>query len=129
MGLCKTLQPLHGNRAGHHAAGLWLAAHAGPDDEICDSHFGWAKYYSERPFRMNKYPGPRPGVRATRYVVKGSSLERVNPYGPTNAVADMTEDEIRAAGGKVVFHWPEHTPVARAKVIVWAVSLPLKKPS
>src|SRR5262249_10704741 len=26
-GMPKTLEPLHGNRAGHHAAGLWLRAH------------------------------------------------------------------------------------------------------
>jgi hypothetical protein len=129
MGLSKTLQPLHGHRAGHHAAGLWLAKHAGPDDEVCDSHFGWAKYYAGRLFLPPRNAPRDPALPATCYVVKGYSRERPRLYGPTNAFADMTEQQLRAAGGRLVYHWPERYPVNRAKVVVWAVRLPLQKPN
>jgi 4-amino-4-deoxy-L-arabinose transferase-like glycosyltransferase len=125
--LCRTLQPLHANRAGHHAAGLWLAQHAGPDDEVADSHFGWAKFYAGRPVYAKDPVAHGPDFHATRFVVKGSSLERVNPYGQTNSQADMTEQEIKEAGGRPVFHWPERSPLAKAKVVVWAVSLPITR--
>src|SRR5205085_3386476 len=53
VGLPSTLKPLHLNRAGHHAAGLWLASHAGPDDEIIDP-FAWAHFYAGGVFREVK---------------------------------------------------------------------------
>ena len=124
FGLPRMLQPLHINRAGQRAAGLWLAGHAHTWDDICDGHFGWAFYYAGRLFLPAQALVPPPNSRPTRYVVKGRSLQQENPYGPTEARADMTEAEIRAAGGKVVYHWPTQRPLARADVVVWAVRLP-----
>src|SRR5581483_11843881 len=39
--------PMHANRAGHRAAGRWLAAHSQPADEIMDP-FDWAHFYAGR---------------------------------------------------------------------------------
>jgi 4-amino-4-deoxy-L-arabinose transferase-like glycosyltransferase len=122
--LVKTLRPLHANRVGHHMAGLWLAKNADSADEICDSHFGWAYYYSGRLSKGAQAPSTLAGGRRIRYVIKGSSKERENPYGPTNARADMTMAQIQAAGGWPAYRWPKGSEVDRAKVVVWAVPLP-----
>ncbi len=120
-GLPKTLKPLHADRAGHHAAGRWLADHARPWDEVRDGHFGWAHFYAGRLVHDQQPVPPPPGTRPLCYVVKGRSREAPNPYGPTNAAADMTEDAIRTAGGRIVYHWPEQKPVEKATVVVWAL--------
>jgi hypothetical protein len=120
-GLPKTMQRLHANRAGHHAAGLWLAAHARPTDEICDGHFGWASYYAGRLFL--DVQGPPAGAGRVKYVVKGRSNAVRNPYGPTAAEANMTEAEIRQAGGRSVFAWPSRR---HPQVVVWKVDPPLE---
>ena len=43
--LSEAAHPLHANRAGHRAAGLWLRDHYRPGDEILDP-FCWAHYYA-----------------------------------------------------------------------------------
>jgi hypothetical protein len=98
-GLPKTLEPLHSNRAGFHAAGLWLAAHAQPGDRIMDP-FCWSEYYAGQVFREAHYrvdfaAGPLP-----RYVVLGGTHnehERLPliPWARTLAVY-----------GTKVYHWP-----------------------
>jgi hypothetical protein len=122
-GIClpKTFQPLHANRAGHHAAGLWLAAHARPSDEICDGHFGWASYYAGR-FFIDPKQNPQPAAK-WQYVVKGKSNAIRNPYGPTAAEADQTEKQILANGGTVVYYWPPGGSLDRAQVKVWQINL------
>jgi hypothetical protein len=47
--LPSTLKPLHANRAGHKAVGLWLATHANPNDIIVDPYC-WAHYYAGKVF-------------------------------------------------------------------------------
>ena len=45
------MQPTHLNhlsRSGHHAAGRWLAEHAGPSELVLDTR-GWAKFISGHP--------------------------------------------------------------------------------
>jgi hypothetical protein len=121
--LPKTLQSLHANRAGHHAAGLWLADHARPADQICDGHFGWASYYAGRFFLDPKQPVPKV-PNPIRYVVKGKSNAVRNPYGPTAAEADYTEKQILAAGGRVAFSWPALAPPEKIQVKVWEIKLP-----
>jgi hypothetical protein len=122
-GLPKTLQSLHANRAGHHAAGAWLARHSRATDEVLDGHFGWAHFYAGRFSTASQIPPHPAGAARTVYVVKGHSLERENPYGPTNALADMTVADIHAAHGRIVYHWPERSPVDRADVVIWRVHL------
>jgi hypothetical protein len=123
-GLPKILQPLHANRAGHRAAGLWLARHARPTDLVCDGHFGWAYFYAGRVFTDRGREPLLPRAARTCYIVKGTSREHENPYGPTNARADYTVAEIRAVGGRVVYRWPEKATVAGASVVVWRIELP-----
>jgi hypothetical protein len=123
-GLPKTLQRLHANRAGHHAAGLWLAQHARPSDVVCDGHFGWASYYAGRLFLDQAAEPNNPVSGRMLYIVKGTSREHENPYGPTNAKADYTEEEIRAVGGEVIWHWPPEAATSKARVVIWRVRLP-----
>jgi hypothetical protein len=124
FGLPKTFQPLHAKRAGHHAAGIWLAGHTRTDDAVYDGHFGWAHFYAGRFSTASQIPPHPPSAAHTIYVVKGRSQERENQYGPTNARADMTVPKILAAGGRIVYHWPERSPVDRADVVIWRVRLP-----
>jgi hypothetical protein len=122
VGLPKVLQPLHANRVGHHAAGRWLAEHARPQDLVWDGHFGWASFYSGRLLPQN----PRrlgPADRVSCFVIKGISRERENPYGPTNAQADLPVEVIRALGGERVFRWPADSPWDRARVVVWKIQV------
>ncbi len=48
--LVRTLEPLHGDRAGFRAAGYWLRQNAGADETVFDP-FGWTGYYAGRYFR------------------------------------------------------------------------------
>ena len=56
-------KPLHANQAGYRSAGLWLAAHAQPEDEIFDWHDS-AKYYAGR-----LYPNRAAGALSITYAV------------------------------------------------------------
>lgn len=62
FGLPPTLKPLHYNRAGHRAAGIWLRANAHPGDVIIDP-FCWAHYYAGWVFREGNDQPPGYGNR------------------------------------------------------------------
>jgi hypothetical protein len=127
VALPKTLAPLHANRAGHHAVGLWLAEHITPADEL-DDPFCWAAHYAGRTFCRDVgcpvacAPGSEEQEAETprfRYVVhecRPDHRERFRK--PTTPVADLV-----AAGGKVVYHWPEGMPLEEASIILFAVPL------
>jgi hypothetical protein len=115
VGLPKTLQPLHRNRGGHHAAGLWLAEQLRPGDIVDDDHC-WAHYFAGQVFEEGK-PAPKT-ADARRYVVITRS--RDSHVGLTRK---QSEQEIRARGGTVVYHWPMRQPEEEARVVVY--SLPL----
>ena len=112
-GLPKTLKPLHANRAGHHAAGVWLAEHADPADEVLDP-FCWAHYYAGRVFTERTRPPAPAGHAPLTYVV----LE------PDDL--DVRAEVVRRARqlaeqGQLVFHWPGHRGPEQAQVKVFAV--------
>jgi hypothetical protein len=67
-GLPSALKPLHANRAGHRAAGLWLAAHAKPSDRI-DDPFCWAHFYAGKVFLENQPIRREAGYEPRRWVV------------------------------------------------------------
>jgi hypothetical protein len=113
MGLPRALQPLHASRAGHRAAGVWLARHAQPTDQVEDDHC-WAHYYSGRVFLEGK-PQPSSPPPRTCYTVIGRA--RVRDYQTPRTV---TEDDMRAQGRRIVYHWPTDRPVERALVVVYA---------
>jgi hypothetical protein len=118
--LPKTLQPLHANRAGHHAAGLWLADHVLPGDTVLDDHC-WAHYYAGQVFVEEQFQKDRPTSKPvdhepTRYVVISRSRD------PEIAqLRRLNEEQIRAQQGRVVYHWPARRSVDTARVVVYAV--------
>jgi hypothetical protein len=118
MGLPKSLQRLHGNRAGHHAAGLWLAEHSAPSDVIEDDHC-WAHYYAGRVFQ-ERHPLPWPeGHERMRYVVIGRRDREVIPMWNSPPIRD--EEKLRDEGGRIVYHWPVPSNPAEASIVVYAV--------
>jgi hypothetical protein len=117
-GLPKSLQTLHANRAGHHAAGLWLAQHTALGDIIEDDHF-WAHYYAGRVFQESHPLASPPGFVPTRYVVVGRRDKEIvltwNSPGPRD------EAKLREEGGTIVYHWPAPSNPADAPIVVYAV--------
>lgn len=110
-----TLKPLHANRAGHKAAGQWLATHTNPGDDLVDP-FCWAHYYAGRVFHEDETPPANPpGFKKTRYAVLDQP-DKEHPRLPTMPLAN----EI-ATSGKLVYSWPENKPLDKAKVFVYAV--------
>jgi len=116
-GLPRTLQAMHGNRAGYHAAGRWLAAHARVADVVLDDH-AWAAYYAGRLFLEGIVP---PGPPQMKYAVIGRGKER-NPFSTPRTV---TEEQMKREGGDVVYFWPRNRPEDRADIVVYAA--PLKR--
>jgi hypothetical protein len=125
-GLPRTLQAMHGNRAGYHDAGRWLAAHARVADVVLDDH-AWAAYYAGRlfmegPFMEGLVIRPSPGQEQVKYAVIGRGKER-NPYSTPRTV---TEEQMRRERGEIVYHWPRSRPVDLADIVVYAAPLPRK---
>src|SRR5262249_58492671 len=125
LALPKTLAPLHANRAGHHAVGLWLAEHVTPADEIEDP-FCWAAHYAGRTFcRDAAGPGAKSwgsedsqAMIRFRYIVHECRPDHREKFRkPTTPVADLV-----AAGGLPVYHWPEQKSLQDANIVLFAVS-------
>ena len=118
IGLPKTLQTLHANRAGHHAAGLWLAQHSVPGDIIEDDHC-WAHYYAGRVFEERRPLPTPPGHVPVRYIVIGRRDKEIvltwNNPGPRD------EAKLRDEGGRIVYHWPAPSSPAEASIVVYEV--------
>jgi hypothetical protein len=115
-GLPKTLEPLHTNRAGYHAAGLWLAAHAQPDDQIMDP-FCWAEYYAGQVLRRPSYDYPM--SRPPRYVVLGGSKNEHERL----PLIPFANDYARK--GTLVYHWSPSAKRQKAEeVLVYRVAEP-----
>jgi hypothetical protein len=111
-GLPKTLEPLHPNRAGFHAAGLWLADRIQPGDQILDP-FCWVEYYAGQVHEQVTHPAP---LGRLRYVVLGGSKNEHERL-PTIPAA-----RFYAAQGTLVYHWPTKPAKSRAEeVLVYQV--------
>jgi hypothetical protein len=114
-GLSRTLHALHGNRAGHRAAGRWLASHTQPSDRIDDDHC-WASYYANRVLLEYRTAPPAPaGYQPRHFVV----INRSNPKKTGSYTPLVTEAQVKQEGGQVVYSWPETGPVRQARVVVF----------
>ncbi|HEV2946438.1 MAG TPA: glycosyltransferase family 39 protein [Gemmataceae bacterium] len=116
--LPKTLEPLHTNRAGHRAIGLWLAKHLTPGDEVDDA-FSWATHYAGRTFCDDpgaSVPGCNPRYR---YVVHDCRPDHRDQFRKHSTPIH----NLVAAGGEVVYHWPEQVPLEEAQIVLFAVPL------
>jgi hypothetical protein len=102
-------KPLHGNRAGHKAAGRWLAAHATPADAIADP-FNWAEFYAGPPL-----PGPRPARPERLFVVLESSDNQ------HSRLPHIPDAKAKAKLGELVYQWPEGAPRGQGQVVVFMV--------
>ena len=111
--LPRTLERLHGNRAGNHAAGLWLASRLRPGDMVDDDHAG----RTTTPDRCSWSTGTRPRRRlsAKSYVVMMRSRD------PEVAAQRQRMERKLAKRGALVYHWPEEKPATQARVVVYAV--------
>jgi hypothetical protein len=103
-------KPLHGNRAGHKAAGRFLAATATLDDSIVDP-FAWAEFYA-RP----ALPPPESSNPRNYYVV----LE--NNDNQHSRLPILADAKLTAQLGTVVYHWPENKTCESASVLVYRVT-------
>jgi 4-amino-4-deoxy-L-arabinose transferase-like glycosyltransferase len=112
--LPQTFKPMHANRAGHRAAGEWLAANTIPVDPVVDP-FCWAHYYAGRVFWEGKAPPLPVGHRVTQYVVLEQSDHDHYRLPTIKHAQDL------AAQGTLVYHWPTTKPASQAKVAVYAV--------
>jgi hypothetical protein len=114
-GLSRTLHPLHANRAGHRAAGRWLAEHAKPGDTIQDDHC-WAHYYAGLVFQESR-PMPVPDdYQPKHYVVINRSSEAAPP---SHGRPSINESDLKESGAHAVYYWPETGPLERARVVVY----------
>jgi len=105
-GVPPLLKPLHSNRAGHHAAGRWIAGRITDHDEVIDP-FAWAHYYAGCVFREGK--DTVPANERAKYVV----LE-VTPH---PRLTGMSIALHFAEKGEPVYQWPEQRPT----VVVYRV--------
>jgi hypothetical protein len=115
--LPKTLEPLHANRAGYHAAGCWLAENAQSADRIVDP-FEWVQFYAGRVLHppAESQGGTPPGCL---YVVVGGS-EKLHDRLPLLPAAQEL-----AAQGTRVYHWPDGArPKKAEEVSIYRVGMP-----
>jgi hypothetical protein len=116
----KALETLHSNRAGYHAAGLWLAQHSKPVDVIQDDHC-WAHFYAGRVFQEGKTIANLSGAPPQRFVVVGRRDKEI--ILTSNRDKPPDEKEIRDKGGQIVWSWPEGaSPEEAAVVVVYALA-------
>jgi hypothetical protein len=112
--LPRTLQRLHGNRAGNHAAGLWVAAQWQPGDMVDDDH-NWSHYYAGQVFLEHRDPPAPPDYQPKSFVVMTRSRD------PEVAMERQKKERILSKRGRLVYHWPPERSAAEARVVVYAV--------
>lgn len=100
-------RPMHAGRAGHKAAGQWLAANAPASAGICDP-FCWARYYAGRDFREVAEADP-----PNQFVIIEASDNQ------HSRLPLMPEAKAKAAAGQLVYHWPDNLPLEKAQVLVY----------
>jgi hypothetical protein len=111
FGLPVLAKPLHANQTGYRTAGLWLAAHAQPQDEIIDGHNS-AAFYAGRLF-LDEAAG-RP--EATHYAVVEEPQRSALTVDAERRLAEVVRH------GTVVFRCPAESGRNKGPdVVVYAV--------
>lgn len=98
-GLPRALAPLHTNRTGFHAAGVWLAQNAGPDDQIVDP-FSWVEFYSGQVRRQLHQQSPQRPPDHVYVILGGTKNEH-------ERLPLIPEAKSLAQRGHIVYQWPE----------------------
>jgi hypothetical protein len=114
LGLAKNLEPLHANRCGFRAAGLWLAEHSTPLDVVKDPYC-WSHYYAGRVFIEGQATAAPDGHLPVWYVIveKGKSQhERLKEVDEVQILKDL---------GKPVWHWDGARGKEQAEVVIYQV--------
>ena len=106
------LKNLHSNRAGHHAAGLWLANQLQWDDMLLDP-FSWAEYYSGY---MRLPPTHHPKVKRVFVVVEDPET---NPHPRLHMMVAAHNIARKVGIDHPCYHWPTDKPISQAKVLVY----------
>jgi hypothetical protein len=109
-GLPGSLAPLHYNRTGFRAAGVWLAQNAGPSDRIIDP-FSWVEFYSGQTHRQ-VYDSQSSSAPESVYVVLGGSK---NAH---DRLPLIPEAKSWAQRGHVVYRWPQQPIRFKAEEVV-----------
>ena len=115
-GLPRTLEPLHGNRAGFRAAGLWLAEHTHPLDQIEDP-LCWAHYYAGRVFLEHTFHTAPPGWQPRRFIV----IENAGNAHPRVPAFQQARD--KTANREPVYTWNGKRGNREAAVHIYAVPI------
>lgn len=117
LGLCmpKTLQRVHGNRAGNYRAGAWLRENVRDGDLVVDDHC-WSHFYAGQVFLEGNEPEVPADYQPRCFVVMTRAKVR-----QANEAREAEEERLRAAGGRIVYHWPEEAHEERARVAVYEV--------
>jgi hypothetical protein len=110
----KTLEPLHGNRAGLRQAGLWLGANVQPGDRIVDPYC-WTHYYAGCVFREGMPDDPPPGHAPVKYAVLEHSKS------DHRRLTLLEEARTLAQQGEIVYRWFGKQGKQDAEVLVYAV--------
>jgi hypothetical protein len=112
--LPKTLEPLHANRSGFRDAGLWIARHSQPWDEVLDP-YSWSHYYSGKVFLEDESPAPPAGAPKYCYVV---IEESGNPH---IRLPLVPEAEAARAHGRKVWELTSRRRQEMVDVVVYEV--------
>jgi hypothetical protein len=113
--LAHTLGRLHDGREGFRQAGLWLAAHARPEDRIIDP-FAWATYHAGRIFQSH-LPGEDAKVC---YVVLE---EGTNKHPHLRYLIDPAEELVHTHPHERAQTFNVGRGRNRAEVVVWRVRM------
>jgi 4-amino-4-deoxy-L-arabinose transferase-like glycosyltransferase len=110
--LPKATQRLHGNRVGNHEAGLWLAKQIDHNDNanIVDDH-AWSHFFSGLIFQEGRESSFAKDHPSKCYVVTTRSRDPL--------VHSLRQSPKLAKNAEVVFHWPEHDAIEKARVVVY----------
>jgi hypothetical protein len=114
VGLPKSLETLHANRAGLRQVGLWLHDHADPSDIVVDPYC-WSHYYAGRVFSEGMSSNPPPGHQPVHYVV----LE--NGKSEHSRLTDLKRAREEAEKGRIVYRWAGKQGKHDTEILVYEV--------